>query len=191
MFTYLKRNLAIGAVLLFVLVAVYLNWSYGKKVEESAAAGRVLGEATLVNGETEGEEDDPLTLTLGENDGQSAAGSDYFATARLNRQQARDKALALLQASASDESAEASVREQAQKDIQALAAFTLSEAQIENLVTAKGYADCVTFLGEGSASVVVSNGGSGIADADVARIADIVRSETGLKAAQIKIIESN
>lgn len=189
MFTYLKRNLAIGAVLLFVLVAVYLNWSYGKKVEESAAAGRILGEATLVAGETDGE--DPLTLTLSEDGDRSAAGSDYFATARLNRQQARDKALALLQASAADESTETGLREQAQKDIQALAAFTLSEAQIENLVTAKGYADCVTFLGSESASVVVSNGGTGIADADVARIMDIVRSETGLKATQIKIIESN
>ena len=37
-----------------------------------------------------------------------------------------------------------------------LASYTLKEAQIENLVTAKGYADCVAFMGEDSVSVVVS-----------------------------------
>ena len=35
-------------------------------------------------------------------------------------------------------------------------ADTLKEAQIENLVTAKGYVDCVTFMGDTSVSVVVA-----------------------------------
>ena len=44
----------------------------------------------------------------------------------------------------------------ASESIQVLAAYTLQEAQIENLVTAKGYADCVAFMGEDGISVVVS-----------------------------------
>lgn len=40
--------------------------------------------------------------------------------------------------------------------IQTLASYTVSEAQIENLVTAKGYTDCVAFIGDESVSVVVS-----------------------------------
>ncbi len=39
---------------------------------------------------------------------------------------------------------------QASESIQVLASYTLKEAQIENLVTAKGYADCVAFMGDDS-----------------------------------------
>ena len=41
------------------------------------------------------------------------------------------------------------------ESIQVLAGYAIAEAQIENLVTAKGYADCVAFMGDGSISVVV------------------------------------
>lgn len=74
--------------------------------------------------------------------------------------------------------------------IQTLADYTVSEAQIENLVTAKGYADCVAFIGDSSVSVVVSAVEGGLTDADVARITEIVTGETGCTASQIKIIEA-
>ena len=74
--------------------------------------------------------------------------------------------------------------------IQTLADYTVSEAQIENLVTAKGYADCVAFISDGSASVVVSATEEGLTDADVARITEIVTDETGFEASSIKIIEA-
>ena len=66
----------------------------------------------------------------------------------------------------------------------------LSRTQIESLVTAKGYADCVAFMGEDSISVVVS-APEGLQAADVARIKDIVIQETDYTAPQIKIMEAN
>ena len=74
--------------------------------------------------------------------------------------------------------------------IQTLASYTVSEAQIENLVTAKGYTDCVAFIGDESVSVVVSAGEGGLTDADVAKITEIVTDETGMEASQVKIIEA-
>ena len=74
--------------------------------------------------------------------------------------------------------------------IESMASVTVSEAQIENLVTAKGYTDCVAFVNENSASVVVAAAEDGLTDADVARITEIVTGETGLTAGQIKIIEA-
>ena len=71
-----------------------------------------------------------------------------------------------------------------------MAANTLSEAQIENLVTAKGYRDCICFIGDTSASVVVASVEGGMTDTDTARITEIVKEQTGLAAAQIKIIEA-
>ena len=75
--------------------------------------------------------------------------------------------------------------------IQVLAAYTLQEAQIENLVTAKGYADCVAFLGEDSVSVVVSTEDGELAAEDVAKIMDIALAETGLPAGAVKIMATN
>lgn len=83
------------------------------------------------------------------------------------------------------------MRDEANSTIQTMAANTLSEAQIENLVTAKGYADCVCFIGESSASIVVAAVEGGLTDTDTARIMEIVKEETGLAASQIKIIEAD
>ena len=137
-----------------------------------------------------GEDEDASLLTDGETpvDGTSTG---YFATARLNRQQARDNALELLQEAAADDEAEQTVIDDANQSIQTMAAYTLSEAQVENLVVAKGYEDCICFINENSASVVVASTESGLTDTDIARIAEIVTEETGLSVSQVKIIEAD
>ncbi|MEG0825563.1 MAG: SpoIIIAH-like family protein [Oscillospiraceae bacterium] len=177
-----KRNAVVAVIVLFVCVAVYLNWSYGNgEGKDTASGGKLLGEATLVDGKKK----DPLLSVPG--DGKATADT-YFASARLTRQQARDSALTLLQQAAASEQAEQTVKDEANLTIQTMAANTLSEAQIENLVTAKGYTDCVAFIGDESISVVVSVPTGELAKADTAKIMEIAIEETGLKADQIKII---
>ena len=165
-----KRNMVAGAVLLLVCGAIFLNGRYAQQVEET---DKILGQATLE--EVSGE----------------ALPGDYFATARLTRQQARDSALSLLQeASGAAEVDEAAAAEAAQS-IQTLAAYTLAEAQIENMITAKGYTDCVVFMADDGVSVVVSAGEDGLQTEDIAKITDIVKQETDLSADCIKILEVN
>lgn len=188
-----KRNAVVAAVVLFVCGAVYLNWSYQKGQTE--AAGKTLGEAELVSMQTS----DPLLSASPDPSASPAAsaapsdaakGSGYFDSARLNRQEARDSALSILQEAVADENASETMKNESSAAIQTLADYTVSEAQIENLVTAKGYADCVAFISDGSASVVVSATEEGLTDADVARITEIVTDETGFEASSIKIIEA-
>ena len=62
---------------------------------------------------------------------------------------------------------------------------------MENLVIAKGYSDCICYINENSASVVVAATETGLTDSDTARIAEIVMDETDLSVGQIKIIETN
>lgn len=195
-----KRNAVVAVIVLFVCAAVYLNWSYN---QDTADAGKVLGQAALVGAEST----DPLLAGVSASptpsgsaqspapsgaDAQTSGGEDesggtgYFASARLNRQEARDSALRILQESAADETMQAELSQA----IETMADTTVSEAQIENMVTAKGYADCVAFLGENSASVVVPATADGLTDADIARITEIVTGETGLSASQIHIIEA-
>ena len=189
-----KRNAVVAAIVLFVCVAVYLNWSY--QSGETADAGKTLGEAALVNGQTS----DPLVGgTAASPDPASSAspeagttgGGSYFDSARLNRQQARDSALAILQDSIANESADETMKEANGEAIQTLASYTVSEAQIENLVTAKGYTDCVAFMGDDSLSIVVSTADGTLNSTDVAKITDIAMTETGYAASAIRIMASN
>ena len=185
-----KRNAVVLAIVLFVGVAVYLNWSYNNQLTGEGSGtdgsdGRVRGQTTLGNGVDE--EPDGETA---EGQTEEETGSGYFASARLNRQQARDSALELLQEAAADEKADQKVVDEANASIQTMADDTLSEAQVENLVTAKGYGDCVCFIGEDGVNLVVSSTDQGLSETDIAKIVEIVREETGLSADQIKIIEA-
>ena len=166
-----KRNAVVAVMAVLVCAAVALNWKYSgqEAVKDAQEAGsKLLGEALLVSGQEEGAdapEDETAVYT----------GSDYFASARLTRQQARDSAISLLQDAVEQEGA----------------SYTLQEAQIENLVTAKGYQDCVAFMGENSISVVVSTETGELTGEDVAKITDIAISETGFPASGIKIMPAN
>ena len=197
-----KRNAVVAAIALFVCAAVYLNWNYGK--EGAEGVGKTLGQSTMVGGKTQ----DPLVQgnsstpaapdssagqaggdaqSTGQTEGTS--NSAYFATARLNRQQARDSALSLLQDAAAREDADETVKNQLNDNIQTMANYTVTEAQIENLVVAKGYTDCVAFIGEDTLSLAVFAPEGGLTEADTAKIVDVVNQTAGFTADQIKIIE--
>ena len=176
-----KRPAVVLAVMVLVGASVYLNWKYAGNVAET---DKILGQATLVSGQEDGGE-------AGTDEEAVYTGGDYFASARLTRQQARDNAISLLQEAADQSGADAAVANEASEGIQVLAGYTMKEAQIENLVTAKGYADCVVFMGTDSCSVVVDAGENGLEATDVAKIKDIVINETQYTAGQIKIMEAD
>ena len=195
-----KRNAVVAAIVLFVCAAVYLNWSYsqdGSNVTVDALpTGKLLGGAAEVSatGAAENEASQSRTSSAqpsgaAEEPGQTTA-NDYFSSARINRQQARDSALSLLEEAAANNDAEQTIRDQANASIQVMADCTMAEAQIENLVIAKGYANCVAFVGEDSASVVVSLDEGQLTETDTAKIMEIAMEQTGLEAGQIKVIQA-
>lgn len=195
-----KRNAVVAVIAVFVCAAVYLNWSYEQE------AGKTLGESTMVGKEdplvSGGSGSDSSSSSQQEDaarqgdqssaDGQQTgteSGDDYFANARLNRQQSRDSALSLLQDAAAREDADQTLRDEANQSIQTMADYTVTEAQIENMIVAKGYTDCVAFIGENSLSLAVAAPEGGLTDADTARILDVVNQNAGFTADQVTIIE--
>lgn len=180
-----KRNAVIAAVLLFICAGIYLNWSYNRsktpELTETLSAEQVPGTAETVMGES----DPQQLLASGEGDASSA---EYFAQVRLSRQQSRDSAVELLeQTIAYDEGTE--VGETACQTLNTIVGTALSEAQIESLVIAKGYDDCVTYINDGVVCVAVSAPADGLSDADAALISDIVTSQTDYSLSQVRIIE--
>lgn len=178
-----KKNLVAAAVLVTVCAGIYVNWLY---TEENAAtdltdildAEKVMSDDTLVLGE------DAAVLA---GDGLETTASDYFAAVRLSRQEARDSAVQLLQEAMSYSDSTKTAESSASLD--EIIQTALSEAQIESLVIAKGYADCVAYMTNEGISVAVSAPEGGLQQEDVALIADIVMSQSDYTLSDIRIVE--
>lgn len=174
-----KRNIAIIVVLLFVCAAIYFNWSYntqwGKADAEMAAA-----------------EDAATAAVKAEEEAAAASASasdDYFAKARLTRQQSRDEALSLLKSASTAEGASQATIDSAMSAISAMASDSMTETQIENLLLAKDFSECVVYITDEGITVAVPAPADGLSTAQVATITDTIVKETDYTAPQIKVIE--
>ena len=172
-----KRNLTMLAVVLFVCAAVALNWTYNRRWGKADAEMVYAEDKAMAAAQTDFEK----TLIT--------SGSEYFAEARLTRQISRDEALELLQTAASSEAASQETIDSAMNAISQMAACTMQEAQIENLLLAKEFEDCVVYIGSGSVTVAVPAPMEGLSEEAVARITDVICSETDYDATQLSIIE--
>ena len=175
-----KKNLVAAGVLVTVCCGIYVNWLYAggetNSLEDTLNSDKVmsdelldLGDSVQVGGNTE----DVI--------------SDYFAAVRLSRQEARDSAISLLQEAMAygDESQIESTNAQLEQIIQT----ALTEAQIESLIIAKGFADCVVYISESGVSVAVATPEGGLQAADVAVITDIVITQSEYTVNDIRVVE--
>ena len=183
-----KKNMVAAAVLVTVCAGIYLNWLYTDAEQtadltDTLDSEKILSDDLLVLGS------DAALEAAGEDLAVDESVTDYFAAVRLSRQEARDSAVTLLQETFAY--SEGSDAEKSSDQLELIVQTALTEAQIESLIIAKGYADCVTFMGDNSVSVVVSAAEDGLQTEDVAKITDIILTETNYTADQIKILETN
>ena len=176
-----RKNIVAGAVLLTVCAGIYMNWYYGEQQSATDLTStlneeKVLSSDLLVMGD--------VGLTL---DGETTTVSQYFASVRLSRQEARDSAVTLLQeAMAYDDGTDSA---QTNLQLQDIVQTALREAQIESLVIAKGYADCVAYITDDGISVAVASPEGGLIETDVAAIADVILSQSQFSMEDIRIVE--
>ena len=172
-----KRNLTMLAVMMFVCAAVALNWSYNSRWGKPDAEMVYAGDEAMLAAQMDFEK----TLMT--------SGTEYFAEARLTRQVSRDEALELLQTAASSESASQDTIDGAMYAISNMAACSMQEAQIENLLLAKNFEDCVVYIGAEKVTVAVPAPMEGLSEEAVARITEVICTETDYSPAQLSIIE--
>lgn len=184
-----KRNIMIAAVLLVVCAAVYLNWAYNNRWGAADSAMARAEDAAMEAAQAEYLEAMGTDGAQTPVDAEGGTVSEYFAAARLTRQQSRDEALTLLETAAASESASQEVIDSAMDSIAVMANYQLQEAQLENVLMAKEFADCVVFLSGDGITVAVPAPAEGLSAAAVARISDTVVAETGCDLTKLKIIE--
>ena len=186
-----KRNAVAAVVALLVCLAVYLNWSYQRGLDDSqivsANPEEVVSDEARLLGQLSEVSNDPQTGSAESVDGKIR---EYFAQLRVTRQQARDEAIGVLETTTSDESISLESKEVAVASISRIANNAVVEARIESLVLAKGYADCAVFLNDDSLNIVVAPVEGGLKSEDAIRIKDIAVSETTVGVENIRIIEA-
>jgi stage III sporulation protein AH len=188
-----KRNAVIITVVLFVCAAAYLNWSYNRGDD---APDTPEGAMTDVQdgGAQEVSADGDLFYSAGQlsasgGDASASMDTDFFAVTRINRKQARDAAVATLATVNTSDNASQEVVDEAMSKLTRIAENSEKEAELESLILAKGFEDCVVFISDDGINVTVPAPMEGLSSVDVARITDIVTSETDRAASQLHIIE--
>lgn len=177
-----KKNLVAAAVLVTVCTGIYVNWLYteqstAKELTETLDFEKVMSDDTLILSA----EDAVLT------DAEANTATDYFAAVRLSRQQARDSAVSLLQdVSVNSDQTKA---EESAAELEDIVQTALTEAQIESLIIAKGYTDCVAYMSSEGISVAVATPEGGLNQEDVAVIADIVMTQSVYTLDDIRVVE--
>lgn len=181
-----KKNMVAAAILVTVCAGIYVNWLYTEEksaatLTETLDAEKVMSEDGLVLS------DDMAALAAGE-DVQTTA-TDYFAAVRLSRQQARDNAVELLQEAMAYSGQDGGKDVESAMELEEIVQTALSEAQIESLIIAKGYRDCVAYMSGEGISVAVASPEGGLQEQDVAVIADIVMSQSDYSLEDIRVVE--
>lgn len=175
-----KKNLVAAAVLVTVCGGIYANWLYSED-QATADLSSLLDENKILSSDT-------LVMSGGELlENAVDTMTDYFSAVRLSRQEARDSAVTLLQEAMaySDDTEAASSNDKLEEIVQT----ALCEAQIESLVIAKGYADCVAYISEEGISIAVAAPEGGLVQEDVAVISDIVMTQSEYGLDDITIVE--
>lgn len=177
-----KKNLVAAAVLVTVCTGIYVNWLYteqsaAKDLTDTLDTQKVMSDDTLI---LSGED---TLLTGAEVD----TSTDYFAAVRLSRQKARDSAVSLLQDAAVN--SDQTKAEESAGELEDIVQTALTEAQIESLIIAKGYADCVAYMSSEGISIAVAAPEGGLKQEDVAVIADIVMTQSEYTLDEIRVVE--
>lgn len=171
----------------------------GKKTVIATMAVFVIGIAVLLNlilageGAKVGTLSDELADVAGlleeESGVISTDSEEYFANIVLNRQSARDEAMAVLLSVTDSATAIDEVKNSAYSDMEQIALDIENEANIETMILAKGFEQCIAVVNGNSANVIVKT--DGLTPGEVAQISEIVYEECGILPSELKIIEKN
>ena len=168
----ITRSVIITLAVLLIGLAVYLNYRWFYDPVDSMGYG---------DGNMQDNYDDSQNAGADEQNK-----NDYFASAALNRQQSRDEALDVLAMVSGSADATEETKAEAAAKISKIATDIQNEANIEALVKAKGFEECVAVIGEDSVSVIVK--AEELLAKDAAQIMAIVYETTGVTPENVSII---
>ena len=173
------RNIVVVLSVLLIGAAVFVNWtifggSNGVENPENS------GNSELVGNNTENGANNV-------NGGNTNESTNFFAASQIERQRARDEAIEVLQSVVDDATSLDDAKEQALAEIAAIAANIETEANIESLIKAKGFEECVAVINGDKANIVVKS--EGLRPNQLSQILEIVYLQANILPANVTISE--
>ena len=175
-----KRNIIIACSVLLIGAAVWLNWLL-------FSGGTAGGDGYDGYDQPSGSISD--SVDQGGNNANTDSVNTYFSATQVSRQRARDEAIEVLQAVVDNADSSEAAKTEALAEIAAIAEEIQLESNIESLILAKGFAQCVAVLNGESASIVVE--AESLQAAQIAQINAIVYEQTGIEPSGITIISKS
>jgi len=174
-----KKQIIMTCLTLMLAIAVYINYAAAPKISDNETKTVTAKNETVSYGETE--------FVNAETESVNASESDYFAQARLDKMNNRDTAVQTLQSIIGG--GDITEDEMVMNALDAVEVSKLieSEGNIESLIKAQGFEDCVAYLDGETAKVVVKT--QGLDKAQAASIKEIILDETEVDAENIRIFE--
>ena len=166
-----KRNIIIACAVVLIGVAVLMNFILFSGTDNGGYDGY-----------------DQPSGNVSDNAGDSTAtdANAYFSATQVSRQRARDEALEVLQAVVENVDATEAMKNEALAEIAVIADEIQKEANIESLITAKGFEACVAVINNDTASIVVK--ADDLQPAQIAQINAIVYEQAGILPSGVTII---
>ena len=188
-----KRELIMSALVVSLGAAVYLNWQFGANADKLNVKNddEDLGVAHYVNAniatsDTASKKADTSSKTSSVNSELSET-EDYFSRVRLERKQTQDEMIDLARSIVEATETSGKGKEEAVKQLNDLSNIVQQQGNIENLVKAKGFEDCVVFIQNGECSVVVT--GKELKSDLLIAIKDIVMGQSGIEFDKIRVTQ--
>lgn len=163
------KSLVVASAVLLIGLAVYLNYRWFYDPLDSIGYG--TSNMTDAQQASAPAEDNSVT---------------YFTATTLSRTQSRDEAIDVLKLVTNNEESSADAKAQAANQISQIAVNIQNEANIESLVKAKGFEDCVAIIGNDTVSVVVK--AESLQASQAAQIMSIVYETTGISPEKVTVL---
>lgn len=175
-----SKYVTMFALVLALGVAVYLNWRFSE-----IEANETLNDNNNQQQGSEGENYGDALFVSG--DGVNT--SSYFAQARLSRTESRDSALDSLQKALQNTELTEAEKTELTAKLTAVAQSITAESNIESMIKAKGFSDCMAYISDGAIKVIVACSDGELTGDKTAQIVEIVTSQTDIPAQKISIVE--
>lgn len=187
------KTVITGAFVLLICAAAYTDHRIGTAKEvssgeylytaaENSERTKILGEAAFVDSLQSTEE-------MPGDAARTATYDTYFSAMQVDRQRSRDQAMEMLQIVVDSAESMPDVKQQAYTEMMNLANDITVESNIQSMVMAKGFEDCLALISGDNLNVIVKT--DGLLTNEVAQITEIAVNESGLAADKIKIIEKS
>lgn len=203
----IKRPAIVGLLLILLIFTGYLNYELTqqaltktskeyKKYEDAKKAEFMDGESIAKGNDIDiinpSSTEDVSQVVSNTNDSideaikkDNISNRNYFVEYRLSRDKLRANMVDRLNDIINNDITVEEVRTEAQQEIIRIGRHSERELQLEGLIKSKGFSEALAFFTEEDVKIVVSSGE--LTNQDMAKILDIVKSETNYNIDNIKI----